>query len=97
MNTGKRIDFDILKRFNSQGPRYTSYPTAPVFSPDFTGQEFKKEIIDTNDTGVDEPLSLYFHFPFCAKPCYFSGHTIPVTHDRSLLSKQQQYNETEHK
>src|SRR5437773_5230839 len=95
MNTGKRIDFDILKRFNSQGPRYTSYPTAPVFSPDFTGQDFKKEIIDTNANGADGPLSLYFHFPFCAKLCYFCGCTMRVTHDRSLISQYNGYIEKE--
>jgi len=85
----KTIDFDVLKKFNQQGPRYTSYPTAPVFSPDFTADDFNQEIVDTNKVG-DRPLSLYFHFPFCAKLCYFCGCTMRVTHDRQLIS---QYNE----
>ena len=86
----KTIDFDVLKRFNQQGPRYTSYPTAPLFSADFTAEDFKNEIIATNENN-DRPLSLYFHFPFCAKLCYFCGCTMRVTHDRKLISQYNDY------
>ena len=84
------IDFDVLKRFNQQGPRYTSYPTAPMFSPEFTNDDFRNEIIDTNQDN-DRPLSLYFHFPFCAKLCYFCGCTMRVTHDRKLITQYNDY------
>jgi len=52
------IDFNILKRFNQQGPRYTSYPTAPVFSEQFTDEDFINEIRDTNEPGCKASLSL---------------------------------------
>jgi len=84
------IDFDVLKRFNQQGPRYTSYPTAPMFSPEFTNDDFRNEIVDTNRDN-DRPLSLYFHFPFCAKLCYFCGCTMRVTHDRKLITQYNDY------
>jgi oxygen-independent coproporphyrinogen III oxidase len=84
------IDFDVLKRFNQQGPRYTSYPTAPMFSPEFTNDDFRNEIVDTNQDN-DRPLSLYFHFPFCAKLCYFCGCTMRVTHDRKLITQYNDY------
>ena len=42
------IDIDVLKRFNTPGPRYTSYPTAPLFSEGFTDEDFIREIVDTN-------------------------------------------------
>ena len=86
----KTIDFDVLKRFNQQGPRYTSYPTAPVFSTEFTADDFKNEIVATNEDN-GRPLSLYFHFPFCAKLCYFCGCTMRVTHDRKLISQYNDY------
>jgi len=86
----RTIDFDVLKRFNQQGPRYTSYPTAPMFSPEFDAGDFKREIIETNKD-TDRPLSLYFHFPFCAKLCYFCGCTMRVTHDRKLISQYNDY------
>lgn len=81
------IDFDVLKRFNQQGPRYTSYPTAPVFSDKFNQDDFIDEIRDTNGASSDQPLSLYFHFPFCEKLCYFCGCNMRVTHDRALIKE----------
>ncbi len=85
-HTDNGIDFDVLKRFNQQGPRYTSYPTAPVFSSAFTADDYKAEIIETNAAENAQPLSLYFHFPFCNKLCFFCGCNMRVTHDRSLIS-----------
>ena len=85
------IDFQVLKKFNQQGPRYTSYPTAPVFSPEFTSDDYVDEIRDTNQKGSDQPLSLYFHFPFCEKLCYFCGCNMRVTHDRALISEYNGY------
>src|SRR5437899_67280 len=90
MNGSKTIDFDVLKKFNQQGPRYTSYPTAPMFSTEFSASDYKREIIETNASLNGQPLSLYFHFPFCEKLCYFCGCNMRVTHDRSLIH---QYNE----
>src|SRR4051794_17878493 len=85
------IDFDVLKRFNQQGPRYTSYPTAPVFSDEFTDDHFLEEIRDTNSEDSSQPLSLYFHFPFCEKLCFFCGCNMRVTHNRSLITEYNDY------
>ena len=43
VNFGNKIDFEVLKKFNQQGPRYTSYPTAPLFSKSFTGEDYSRE------------------------------------------------------
>jgi oxygen-independent coproporphyrinogen-3 oxidase len=91
MSSFRNIDIDVLKKFNQPGPRYTSYPTAPLFSPQFTAADFKKEIIDTNAEGDASDLSLYFHFPFCAKLCYFCGCNMRVSHDRELIAKYNEY------
>ncbi|HUF05215.1 MAG TPA: oxygen-independent coproporphyrinogen III oxidase [Aridibacter sp.] len=80
------IDIDLLKRFNQPGPRYTSYPTAPLFSSDFTPGDYLAEIKGTNPGGEDREISLYFHFPFCAKLCYFCGCNMMVTRDRSMIA-----------
>ncbi len=91
MNGSKAIDFDVLKKFNQQGPRYTSYPTAPLFSAEFTASDYKREIVETNATPDGQPLSLYFHFPFCEKLCYFCGCNMRVTHDRSQIHQYNDY------
>ena len=90
MNTDfSEIDLEILKKYNQPGPRYTSYPTAPLFSADFTAADYTHEIIATNDESTSD-LSLYFHFPFCESLCYFCGCNMMVSRDRRLIGE---YNE----
>lgn len=84
------IDIELLKRFNQPGPRYTSYPTAPLFSQEFTFEDFEREVVETN---VDNKsaLSLYFHFPYCEKLCYFCGCNMMVTKNREAITKYNEY------
>lgn len=90
MRQNNDIDIDVLKKFNQPGPRYTSYPTAPLFSQDFNAEDFSREIASTNANQNASDLSLYFHFPFCEKLCYFCGCNMMVTRDRGMI---RQYNE----
>lgn len=60
-----------LERHNHPCPRYTSYPTAPSWS-DFSPESYKKEL----ESLLEEPLSLYFHIPFCASMCLFCGCSV---------------------
>lgn len=57
-------------------PRYTSYPTAPHFDASVTAQTFRGWL---EDLPRGEPVSLYFHIPFCDSLCWFCGcHTSVV-------------------
>jgi oxygen-independent coproporphyrinogen-3 oxidase len=85
------IDVGLLKKYDKPGPRYTSYPTAPLFSPAFTAGDFRNEIVATNDSGASPDLSLYFHFPFCDTLCYFCGCTMLVTRDRKRIEEYNGY------
>ncbi len=91
MSNFNEIDIDVLKKFNQPGPRYTSYPTAPLFSPDFTAEDFKNEVINTNSESNSSDLSLYFHFPFCESLCYFCGCNMMVSRDRRLIREYNEY------
>ncbi len=57
-----------LGLFEARVPRYTSYPTAPVFSP-ATGAAFQEECLAALDPA--EPVSVYVHIPFCERLCWF--------------------------
>lgn len=85
MKQFESIDVGLLKKYSGQGPRYTSYPTAPVFSPTFGPKEYQEEIAGTNSPGSSADLSLYFHFPYCDTLCYFCGCTMLVTHDHNNI------------
>src|SRR5512135_2848128 len=86
-----KIELDFLQKYDRPGPRYTSYPTAPLFSESFSAAEYEKEIIDTNADPRSPDLSLYFHFPYCDTLCYFCGCTMLVTNDRNRIEEYNRY------
>jgi len=62
-----------LGLFDARVPRYTSYPTAAVFSPDI-GSAFQKRALEALDP--NDPVSIYIHIPFCERLCWFCAcHT----------------------
>lgn len=91
MKQFESIDIALLKKYSGQGPRYTSYPTAPLFSKAFGPKEYKEEILTTNSTDENGDLSLYVHFPYCDTLCYFCGCTMLVTHDHGLIRNYNEY------
>jgi oxygen-independent coproporphyrinogen-3 oxidase len=85
MKQFESIDVALLKKYSGQGPRYTSYPTAPLFTSSFGPKEYREEIVKTNAENSAADLSLYFHFPYCDTLCYFCGCTMLVTHDQTNI------------
>ncbi|MBI5407297.1 MAG: oxygen-independent coproporphyrinogen III oxidase [Nitrospirae bacterium] len=76
------ISIDTLLKYDRPGPRYTSYPTAPVWDEDFGPERFKGKIIETNSGKDLPPLSLYFHIPFCFSLCFYCGCHSIITRKR---------------
>ncbi len=85
-NTFSNVDIDLLKRFDKPGPRYTSYPTAPIFSAEYDEKRFEVDLIRNNDENK-APISLYLHIPFCDTLCYFCGCTMLVTRNRDYVQQ----------
>jgi oxygen-independent coproporphyrinogen-3 oxidase len=85
-NSFLNIDIALLKRFDRPGPRYTSYPTAPIFSAEYDEKRFEADLIRNND-GNKAPLSLYLHIPFCDTLCYFCGCNMLVTRNRDYIQQ----------
>lgn len=81
------LDIAFLKRYDTPGPRYTSYPTAPAFSSDFEKEAFRRAILKNNQQNPEGDLSLYFHIPFCDTLCYFCGCTMLVTRDPDKIER----------
>lgn len=75
---------DILQKYNTHGPRYTSYPTAPMWKDAF-GPEAYREAVQTSQG--DLPLSLYVHLPFCESRCLFCGCNVVITRQKDQAEK----------
>ncbi len=69
----------LVARYDKAGPRYTSYPTAPNFSPQFD----QAAALERWRTATAD-LSLYLHVPYCVLRCLYCGcHTL-IRRDRNL-------------
>ncbi|WP_026375431.1 oxygen-independent coproporphyrinogen III oxidase [Aestuariibacter salexigens] len=80
------IDFfdpSLLAKYDTSGPRYTSYPTALEFTPTFTEQAF----IQAAQSSSNDTLSLYVHIPFCHSLCYYCGCNKIVTRHSEKADK----------
>ena len=78
---------DLLQRFDLNGPRYTSYPTADRFVDAFTAEDYVQamKLRRSAAASMNMPLSLYVHIPFCESLCYYCACNKIVTkhHERA--------------
>jgi oxygen-independent coproporphyrinogen III oxidase len=77
-----RISPEFLALYNRPGPRYTSYPTAPVWREDFGPDDLERAYERADAAGT--PISLYMHLPFCESLCLFCACNVVITKDHSV-------------
>lgn len=82
MNVSNDLHFNlnILEKYNTSGPRYTSYPTAPQFKNETSPSLYIKHLALLGN--IRPPLSLYFHIPFCISMCHYCGCNVAIRKDR---------------
>ncbi len=80
MDQSIEFDLDLINRYNTSGPRYTSYPTALELHEGFGDSDYRKHIARSNAAGG--PLSLYFHIPFCDTVCFYCACNKIITNNR---------------
>jgi oxygen-independent coproporphyrinogen-3 oxidase len=61
---------ELLPRYAIDGPRYTSYPTAPVWTEAYGPDDFRADLAD-DEIEASDGLSLYVHVPYCDSLCHF--------------------------
>ena len=85
------FDPEIIRRFDINGPRYTSYPTADRFVDQFSA-DVCKQWLGQRTVGTTRPqLSLYFHLPFCNTICYYCACNKIITKDHGRSAKYLKY------
>ncbi|MFO1220995.1 MAG: oxygen-independent coproporphyrinogen III oxidase [Burkholderiaceae bacterium] len=84
LDAAPRLTEPMLRRLDTPGPRYTSYPTADRFHTGFGAAEYAQALAAVR-AGGDKPLSVYVHIPFCESLCYYCACNKVVTrhHDRA--------------
>jgi len=86
MSTKLDVELDLLEKYDTTGPRYTSYPPATKFN-DSIGSDDVCRSLRQLGSDENEPISLYLHIPFCPKLCYFCGcHTV-ITRKRGRIER----------
>ncbi len=88
------FDPAIIRRFDINGPRYTSYPTADRFVAPYPverAQHWLGRRMGERESGANSPLSLYFHLPFCSTICYYCACNKIITGDHGRSAKYLKY------
>lgn len=81
-----------ITRFDINGPRYTSYPTADRFVDAFPAERCRHWLGERSTAGASaQPLSLYFHIPFCNTICYYCACNKIITKDHGRSAKYLKY------
>lgn len=86
MSPAHRAELELAAKYACQGPRYTSYPTAPQFRQDFPVDRYLAWQQRDGDH-KRAPLSLYLHMPFCRDICYYCGCNKIVTRQKGVAGE----------
>ena len=79
------VPFDLLNKYNVPVPRYTSYPTVPVWKEDIDNQKWKTVFAEQfSKCNEAEGISLYLHLPFCESLCTYCGCNKKITSNHSV-------------
>ena len=76
------ISPEFLAKYNRPGPRYTSYPTAPVWQDSFGPGDLEQ--VFSGADAASAPVSLYMHLPFCESLCLFCACNVVIQKDKSV-------------
>lgn len=76
MHQSTPLTSELIRVLDIPGPRYTSYPTAPEWSTDYTPEHYLQAL--SNWEKSESTVSLYVHIPFCTQMCYYCGCNVTI-------------------
>lgn len=98
MFDNQKFDAEIIRalvtKYDRSGPRYTSYPTAPIWNDEYGINDYGNALSDGAKL-KDNPLSVYLHIPFCRKLCWFCGCNKVISSNQEKAASYLDYVEKE--
>lgn len=72
------VPAELVLKYRTRAPRYTSYPTAPQF------HAVSEEAVDAALGRGEGPMGMYVHIPFCRSLCLYCGCHVEINNRRSV-------------
>ena len=75
----------LVRKYNQPVPRYTSYPTVPVWNDNIDKEKWKQQFAQQFDKqNAANGISIYIHLPFCESLCTYCGCNKKITQNHSV-------------
>lgn len=90
----------LIQKYNVPAPRYTSYPTVPLWANDLEENNWKLLVKKAySDFGDQEGITLYIHLPYCESLCTYCGcnkritknHTVELPYIQAVFAEWRHY------
>ncbi len=91
---------ELIQKYNVPVPRYTSYPTVPLWADDLYEESWLELVKKAyGDFGDEEGITLYIHLPYCESLCTYCGcnkritknHTVETPFIASIIKEWSKY------
>lgn len=75
----------LIKKYNQPVPRYTSYPTVPLWDGKISVEDWEDLVRSAfKKIGNEKGVTLYIHLPFCESLCTYCGCTKRITKNHGV-------------
>ena len=81
---------ELIQKYDIQGPRYTSYPTVPHWTQNFSKEQYQHTLSSLKGNST-KTLALYTHIPFCEQKCYFCACNVVITRKKEQADRYLMY------
>lgn len=83
------VPTELLRKYDRPGPRYTSYPTVPVWTEEFGSGDYVRHL--EQYAASDRPISVYVHIPFCEERCTYCGCNVVIAQRQDTVRRYLDY------